>query len=201
MSGMVVLDVVIGLIFVYLILSLMCSAIQEIFANYLGKRWKNLKAGIENLLEDPAKPELAEELYDHPLIRKLAPEGKKPSYIPSRNFTLALLDVIIKDPSSADGPLTQAKASVDNLPEGEIKKTLKALINDASNDIADVQARIETWFDDAMDRVSGWYVRHARRRLFWIALVLTFALNVDTIEVANSLWREPAMREAVVRSA
>jgi hypothetical protein len=68
------LDVALGLIFVYLVLALVCSALNEAVASALGWRAKFLRAGIANLL-DPADNRngqvLAKVLYDHPLVNAL----------------------------------------------------------------------------------------------------------------------------------
>ena len=45
-----VLDIAIGLIFIYLILSLLASEIQELIATIFQWRAKHLKEAIENLL-------------------------------------------------------------------------------------------------------------------------------------------------------
>ncbi len=60
-----------------------------------------------------------------------------------------------------------------------------------------LQANIETWFNDTMDRLSGWYKRKAQTAAFIIGLAVALLLNVDTIHLASQLWREPALREAI----
>jgi Na+-transporting methylmalonyl-CoA/oxaloacetate decarboxylase gamma subunit len=100
MFGLEILDVVIGLMFVYLLLSLLATAINEYISAVLNRRGKELARGIGRLLDDleapqalehafkgvraraakdsPAGPAAAaprsvtERFYDHPLIRPLA---------------------------------------------------------------------------------------------------------------------------------
>ena len=48
----VVLDVVIGLVFIYLIYSLFISIVGEMISNWLGMRARVLRQGITNLLTD-----------------------------------------------------------------------------------------------------------------------------------------------------
>jgi hypothetical protein len=106
-----VLDVAIGMIFVYLILSLITSAANEVIEMKLKNRATDLEKGLRELL-DPGKnageSTLIQQIYNHPLINGLF-EGtyeesgikKKsagiiksialPSYIPSNNFALALI--------------------------------------------------------------------------------------------------------------
>ncbi|MBI4732222.1 MAG: hypothetical protein HY781_08900 [Chloroflexi bacterium] len=60
---------------------------------------------------------------------------------------------------------------------------------------------VETWFDDSMARLSGWYKRKAQLVAFLIGLVLAILLNVDSISVATLLWREPTLRQQLVAQA
>ena len=72
-----IVDVAIGLIFFYVVLSLICSAVQELVASALALRSKNLEKGISNLLGS----EYANKVYEHPLIKHLSKPGQKPSYV------------------------------------------------------------------------------------------------------------------------
>lgn len=82
MSLPLIVDVAIGLVFIYLILSLLASEIQELLTTLLQWRAKHLKESIEMLLsgnvDEQDLPEeiertrqLANQLYNHPLISSL----------------------------------------------------------------------------------------------------------------------------------
>jgi hypothetical protein len=91
--GSTVLEVALGLMFVYLLLSLLCSAVREYIEAKLNSRAKYLQQGIRLLLNetDGTGMDLAEGLYSHGLVRPLYRNAAKlPSYIPSRTFALAL---------------------------------------------------------------------------------------------------------------
>ena len=101
MFGSSILEAAIAVIFVYLLLSLMCTALNEGIASLIQKRGKNLFEGIKNLLNDPTFTGLAQQVYNHGLIggisQNAAKPGKQtrlPSYISSENFSLALLDIL-----------------------------------------------------------------------------------------------------------
>ena len=84
MLGSSVLDIGIGMIFVYLMVSLMCTAANEALASLFAWRANNLSDGIRNLLDGP-NPESsawAKKFYDHPLIQGLYKQGQKPSVHP-----------------------------------------------------------------------------------------------------------------------
>jgi len=82
MSLSIILDIVIGLTFVYLILSLLVSEIQEILSSLLQWRAEHLKQAIEVLLSGNDKTyfadaeKFANELYKHPLIQDLNQTAK-----------------------------------------------------------------------------------------------------------------------------
>ncbi|MEH1849401.1 MAG: hypothetical protein V7L25_31635 [Nostoc sp.] len=81
----VVVDITIGLVFIYLILSLIASEIQELITTFLQWRAKHLKHSIELLLaggseteesEFEKAQELVQELYQDPLINTLNQQAK-----------------------------------------------------------------------------------------------------------------------------
>lgn len=78
-----VLDVAIGLIFIYLILSLLASEIQELLTTLLQWRAKHLKDSIEVLLaggagtqQEEKVKDLVSKLYNDPLIKNINQEAK-----------------------------------------------------------------------------------------------------------------------------
>jgi hypothetical protein len=134
-----ILDIGIGLFSIYLTLSLLASELQELLTTLLQWRAQHLKQSIETLLAGESKPllnqtpaevqlvqaqiarskELANCLYNHPLIRSLDHESKGlighiaeqvsqwtntsklfsgkasgPSYLPSDVFSTALLETL-----------------------------------------------------------------------------------------------------------
>lgn len=69
MFGSMALELAISMVFVYLLLSLLCTAINEWIAGLMALRPKTLEQGIRNLLNDRTGTGFAKRLYDHPLIR------------------------------------------------------------------------------------------------------------------------------------
>jgi hypothetical protein len=105
-----ILDVAIGMIFVYLLISLMCSAANELIELWLKNRAADLERGLRELLKDKDGSGLVKDLYSHHLVNglfegeykpgamgfasKLLGKVNLPSYVPSRNFALALMDLV-----------------------------------------------------------------------------------------------------------
>lgn len=61
--------------------------------------------------------------------------------------------------------------------------------------------RLESWFDDSMRRVSGWYKRRTQFILFLIGLGIAFFFNVDTIEISSRLSTDKDARDKLVNMA
>ena len=206
MFGSEILDIGIGLIFVYLLLALLCSAVNELISRIFALRSKTLEAGIRNLLKDKRDAqgdELLSLFYDHPLIKGLyRQETKKgPSYIPARTFALALMDILIPAKNDGSRVFEDIRKTVGDLEPGEMKTWLVSLMAESEENIANVRKNIENWFDDAMARVSGWYKRKAQLITLAVAFVVTIGLNVDTFVIANSLYRDSSIRAAAVTAA
>jgi hypothetical protein len=67
--------------------------------------------------------------------------------------------------------------------------------------LAAARRNVEQWFNDAMDRAGGWYKRHTQLWLGLIGLLFALALNVDSVTIATTLWRDPTLRQNVVEQA
>src|ERR1700730_14309355 len=161
MFGSVILDVAIGMAFVYLLLSLIASVVQEMLSAFMQLRSANLERGLRSLFSGDSlssEMDLVNSVYDHGLVRGLYSDPLKdsnkiqsrfrrmmdavrllarrligispdkpltiaanplllPSYIPSRTFALALIDVLNANKEQgyrAMSSITKALAEHDN---------------------------------------------------------------------------------------
>lgn len=201
MFGSDILDVSIGIVFVFVLVSTICSAVREALEALLKTRASYLEFGIRQLLSDPKGQGLAREVFEHPLIFSLfagdyAPGGERrrwwrgrnlPSYIPSRNFALALMDVL-----NASGTAQIANPKV--------QRAVQLAIDAAHGNLDQARLNVEAWYDSAMDRVSGWYKRSTQWIIFGIALVIAIGANIDTLAIADYLYRHNAERSAIVQT-
>src|SRR5215203_2142461 len=226
------LDVAIGLVFVYFILSLVCSGVNEAIASWARWRAQDLERGLWELLEDPQQGSAAlEQLKAHPLIRPMLNPASKtrataatapaahptfhlktnrktdfPSYLPSRTAITALLGleqeaVAVAKSEDVRDALRKIDKSIDAIPSEPVRRALTALLHSAQGDSVAFRRSAEQWFDDHMERVSGWYRRRIQRVLWILAFVTVFALNADTLQMAKRMWVEPSVRAALVSQA
>jgi hypothetical protein len=269
MFNSIIIDTAIGIIFIYLLLSLMCSAVAEGIESFMRNRATDLERGIRELITEQKSlggleslvkriwPRLARPtgsppahtlavtsppegvdyvalLYNHPLISGLfkgtyndtvqfrmqalfqrfwqwlmTGSPKLPTYIPSRNFALAVLDIAApQDPALGSPP----SASIDQLrnalvgegripADSKLGKALLTLIDAAGNDVNKARQNIENWYDSAMDRVSGWYKRRTQFIIFAIGLLVAIAVNADTVVIVKKLATDKALRDSVAAAA
>ena len=162
-----ILDVAIGLVFVYLVLGLLASAIAEALEQYLRYRADYLTQGIEKLLLG-GSTDLRKRLYDHPLIKSLYTPSRMerlgraggPAYIPSRQFVLALLDMATSSPQppAAAGAAAQGAALPPPAPVGTmtVAQMLQAIAaNERSKSIpSSLATALRTLIADAGDDVN-----------------------------------------------
>jgi len=195
-----ILDVAIGLSFIYLLLALVCTSVNELIAGALKLRGKYLELGITRLLNDDLA--LKEKLYAHPLIKSLTMDAKlkRPAYISGKRFAAALLDLITGPNGSRDNP-TDVQAGIAALENPDLKIALKALIPDPGTGTFTAHAAIEEWFNEGMDRVSGWYKRNAQLYVVILATLITIGLNADSLHIARILWINPTLRAQFVDAA
>jgi hypothetical protein len=98
---MVMIDVLLGLVFVFLLASLAASALAELVESILKNRSKDLERGLIHLLG----PELKKQILSNPVLKGLAKKaGDLPSYLPSRSFALALMEQIAQGAVRSGGP-------------------------------------------------------------------------------------------------
>ncbi len=286
MFGSSVLEVAIGVVFVYLLLSLVVTAATELISGFLKWRSNSLWEGIRKLLDADGAETWVKALYDHPLVNGMAqpdkftgsPKGKGPSYIPSRTFAVALLEVIKESGSAGEVGLNALRAAVDSAPDSasvadfkkklqdeinkldgtaangavaamkskalnlldnlpndvplaaaktqvrawlakipaqwpllviehlpekdqKLKRTLTSLVNESHQDVEKLKTNIETWFNNSMQRVSGWYKRKTQAVHVLLAVLVTVVINVDSVLVVNALSQDQALRDSVVAEA
>ncbi len=206
------LEVAISLVLIFFIFSMFVSGITEFINSVWFKRAEFLSTAISRIL----KPKLTAFLYQHPLVASMAKKpDDKPSYLSAKVFAQATIDIIIQelkknDPNAAI-TLEAIKKTAHNLPEGiknevkdEVFQLLDALSHDietGKNELNHLRINLETWYNDYMDRVSGWYKNHTQKVLWIIAFVVTIALNIDSVNLTKHLYSDKPLREALVQEA
>jgi len=199
MFGSTILDLAIGLIFTFLIISLVTSSVTEAFASMLSWRANTLLQGVKDLLNDQNFTGLALSIYNHALVNPRSSgdaEGEsklsaKPSYIDPKQFADALIDVA---QLGAGASVAEMQAKINAaVTDPQLNQVLNGIVARSGANLDRVRGEIADWFDNAMDRISGVYKRKTQLWSLAIALILVVLLNVDTVKVAQALWDQPML--------
>ncbi|HMQ47222.1 MAG TPA: hypothetical protein PKA00_07235 [Saprospiraceae bacterium] len=192
------LQVVIGLIFVLLLLSLLATTIMELIASLFGLRGQNLEKALKNMLaSSDVEQKILQAFQSNALYKQLSFQyGKNrqaPSYLSSDSFQSILLDVIAK----GEG-LDNLKAQIQDLPDDDLKKVLNQFLDEADNKLDVFKKKVETWYNDVMDRASGWYKRYTQKILIGVGFLIAVVFNADTLAIYERLESDPESLQAVV---
>jgi hypothetical protein len=255
-----IIDLAIGLIFVFAVTAALSSAVTELVARLLGLRGAYLLTGLRELVDGSnvstdlgqaqtaylemrdmvrgtkvaaQPPSVTSALLGGPILgnqgmagqipsRKLTitPDETKgrlpaisadrqagsrrsqlrslPAYIPARSFAAAVIDLVAPD-GSGQTTMDVIKKNVDALPAtmSPFKPSLQALIKTAGDDVSQFRTAVERWYDDHMDRVSGWYKRHVAKITLLIGVILVVLLNINPLTIGRTLYTQSTVSTAV----
>jgi len=215
-------DLAIAFIFVILLLSIVTSGINEVIMYAMKQRGKFLKKVITMVFNDSsANQNYADQLYAHPILDAMKKNGTGlQSYISSGSFAAALIDIVSKQVASAPTDPQNAVANaitntavrteaelyaqfrngVAAMKPGNLQTLLKSLTEN-SNNLAELRVNLAKWFDNYMDRVSGWYKSKIQLWLFIIGFGVALFLNVNTFTLIHDLYHNSTLRQEMAASA
>ncbi len=188
MSSFPILDLVIGIIFIYFLLSIICSSAVELFLSIFKSRASLLENWLKQIFNQPAldsegKPlnvSVGQAIMDHCMVTALSKKGESTSYIDAENFVSALLDKITIAPSGANNTVEFPPANLagyitaiqnSTLISGELKRTILIFANEASavsaqstaSPVADIAAPVVSGLELFRDRLEKWFNSNADR--------------------------------------
>jgi hypothetical protein len=128
-----------------------------------------------------------------------------PAYIPSRPFALAMIDILNKNKTTGREMMKSITETLAEhhwmYKENKAGQALYTLALDAKEDADKFQKNLENWYNDSMDRASGWYKRYTQHALFFLGLLLAMFFNVSSVRVAQTLWFDRDTRQAMTNAA
>jgi hypothetical protein len=120
-----------------------------------------------------------------------------PSYISSRSFAEAVVDLMTSN-GQGQTQMTVIANYLQALPAGmPFKESLEAFVKDANGDITRFGAFVEKWYDDHMDRVSGWYKRYVAKITLAFGAIIVILLNLNALTIGRTLYTENAVSSAI----
>lgn len=207
-----ILEVAIGLAFVFTLVSLACSAVNEWISGILGRRGRLLWQAIGTLLGSELQGRmessqlfqgLRHETWFDRLFRRIAGwyDRSQPSYVTTPGFVLTLLSAV--SPGGIPQTTADLKAAIaaqTEVPE-KVRDALLALVEEAGEDLTHAKENLGHWFDAAMNALAGRYKRWSQQILFVLGFLAAVGLGIDAVAIGQKLWADGPMREAVVSSA
>lgn len=214
-----ILDLIIAVVFIYFLFSLLATLITEIIVGLIQKRGKLLKFAFDKILENGQHTNWAERIYEHPLIATFQKkEGKLPTYISAQTFSTTLIDLFINESKEIKFDSTEAgvvkfsetlpfentfenfKVGVAKIPKSQVKNWIETFLHNSQN-IDELKANIEKWYDEYMGRVSGWYKMYIRQLLWWVSIPIVLVFNINTIQITQTLIDDDSLRDKLVEQA
>ncbi|MEO6549037.1 MAG: hypothetical protein ABIN94_13605 [Ferruginibacter sp.] len=159
MSGLPILDLVVGMIFFYFLLSIICSSAVELWFSICNTRARLMEQWLKRIFDMQAmdsngipkfegnKPvSVGQEIMNHCMVTALSKTGKSTSYIDAMNFVSALLDKVTLEPAKPGTNTVQlppinldeyiAKIEKSNAISGELKRTILSFAHQAKATVA-----------------------------------------------------------------
>lgn len=174
------LNVAIALIFLYLAVSLACSAALEAIAGRFDRRARMLRERIGEMLT-PGKADL---LYATSIIQGLSGASARPNYIPPIEFASGVIEM-----ATTSGAIDRSK----------LPAPLAALYDEVNGNLDAFKSRIGLWYDNAMARLTGKYERWSQLWLFLLGVLLAALFNLDSLSIGSALWSDRARLEPLVQ--
>lgn len=196
---MAILTIVVGIIFVLLLLSLLATTIMELLASFFHLRGRNLIKGLRNMLATSDEGEqLLKDFRNNSLFKHMSQQYSRssqgpPSYLDAESFQSILFDIILKGEE-----VDKLKEKIDELPDEDLKNVLNQLLRDADNELDQFKEKIGKWYNDVMDRASGWYKRYTQKIIIAVGLVIALVFNADTFSIYERLSSDPVALDKVV---
>lgn len=201
MFNSTIFEVALGLVLIYLVLSLLVTSSNEFIAQLLSLRAENLAESIHGLFPGPDRHRFADDILRHPLVYSLSRKQfginmgkgpklgvtKYPSTIPEDIFAAVVLDLRAHP---KDGPY-----------DPETFMPLDAYAGHVAEDGINEKAAVAAWFRAAMERARGWYKRKIQVLSFLVAFGLALSLNGDTLVIADRLSNSPTERAKIAAFA
>ncbi len=223
--SMAIVQTTLSIIISWALFALLCSMIQEMIVQVKGERGRFMRSKIFDKLYDATNQiNWGIMLYNHSKIKLLTKSSESPpSELSSKMLAETLIDsisfahatkILIADhptyvPVYNNELLNNFEFAVNNLGQSDVIIMLKNYLNKAKinatvGDQFDEEKLyktliedVEIWFTEFGSRTSAWYKKASQKRLFVLGLLISAALNVDSIALFNFYKENPVARTEV----
>jgi hypothetical protein len=207
-----VLDTAIALIFVYVILSLVSIAVNELIVRVISLRSRLLERGLKDLLSDGANLTVFKGIYDNYMVKGLQGMERRPFWsgrkyptgIPKRNFAQSFMQTVGEQGKATAGAAAQGwtllqgfkhEVATTNNPA---LKALQPLVEEAGINVEILRKKLEDWFDQSTESLTRFYQNYTKVIALIVGVGLAAALNADSYYMATRLWQDSGLRSTLV---
>ncbi|MEA5521680.1 hypothetical protein [Limnoraphis robusta] len=211
-----VISIAISLSFIYFVLSLITSEIQEVIASVLKLRAKNLKEFIIHLIgesENKDNLKITKKLYNKYLTTTSKSQSDyqekipKLTYISPNQFANSLIGILreeLKLNNKEEDYLDDLTKVADKIKESPLPEKLKneiiivlrnanAKVVEPEKKFETLQQEIETWYQNSTEYASRLYQKKAIILSRVVALLLVIMFNIDTVNIIDHLSKSEVL--------
>ncbi|MBV6465362.1 MAG: hypothetical protein DYG87_06045 [Anaerolineae bacterium CFX3] len=209
MSVSQVLEVAIGLIFVFYVLGSIISFVTRLILDSAETRGAALETHLKRIAGDKTV-----DLVNLPQLKALQPirykgwtgvfgaktEAKKLEKVPVNVLVDAFFDMtgLTGRPNVDAAELT---AIVAQMPESEAKQAMLKWIQQGVTNFNELRTRANDYFSGILVQASATFKANARSVVIILSAILVLGLGTDSVQIAKDLWNNAEMRTVAAAKA
>ncbi len=201
---MAMLEVILGMMFTYMVLSLLGTTVNELISSWRGWRGFFMEEGIKRLLKFDDDPSVFKKFTDNEFYKQLMQHkapfrvSRAPEWLSSKNFVSILVNTLKKSETA----VAKVDEMIEGLPEGnKLREVLEQFKSEGHENVEAFKGRLQNWFDDVMAHSSGWYKRHLQMVTMFVGLVIAITINADSFDMYNTLSNSATARQSLSKMA
>ena len=201
---MAMLEVILGMMFTYMVLSLLGTTVNELISSWRGWRGHFLEEGLKRLLKFDDDPSVFKKFTDNEFYKQLRQHkaplrvSRAPEWLSSKNFVSILVNSLKKSETAVE----KVDEIIDDLPkDSKLRQVLEQFKSDGKEDMEAFKGRLQNWFDDVMDHSSAWYKRHLQMVTIFVGLAIAAVINADSFEIYYNLANNATARQSLAKMA
>lgn len=212
----------ISIIIMWGMMAILSGFVHEAIVQGLGERGRFMRKWLMNQMNDRVNGiNWASLIYMHGSVELLSRDIKRPTgNISGKLFAQTLIEVIgkchaaqmheskVNDQFQAES-LRKLKHALQVLKPSDVVSMVQQGMTIAETRVSSAENReqqiydevlkhIETWFSDFEWRMSDWYKRRTKTRLFLLGTLLAVLMHVDSIQLFDHVKTNPESRDKII---
>lgn len=199
MNFTALVDVAIGVTLVYVGISIFVSIISEFVSNLFSLRGKQLAASLETLFN---KSGLRGNKTFKPLLDAL---DRAESYVDPQVLAQVVIAVVKAPAPPAAGTTAPIAANllagIDQLPDSQLKTALSTIARSTEAAAENIVREVSDTVDRSLKVLGERYKKWMSRITLGLGLAVAVVVNIDTVSLVSTLYRDKELRDQLVVTA